>query len=143
MAIANENIGEQSISVGSVVIADPASYVSIYKSSEITVATKTKTQLVSYTVPSGKTFKLYTMEANFDLQSSPLYLRLEKQTAGAGAWAVIARLTLQIHGQDPSDQQLVWPEGLKIASASDILRLTYESALARGSLWAQFTGVES
>lgn len=121
----------------------PATFATIYRSNEITVATKTETDLptATYTVPSGKIFVLTSLSANYDTQS-PLIIRLKKQTGGAGSFVTIRRLTLKQHGQDPSDVHHLFPFGLVIGDPTDIIKITYESALARGSLWAAFTGIE-
>ena len=145
MAIANENQGDVIISIGTVTIVDPASLVAIFKVNEITVATKTKSDLASttYTVPSGKKFKIKTFGASYDTQGSPIFIRLEKQTSGAGAFAVLFRISLQVNGQDQSNFEMIFPgDGLLIGSATDVFKITYESALAKGSLWAGFTGNE-
>jgi hypothetical protein len=115
----------------------------IFRRQEITVATKTETDLPSgsYTVPTGMSFGLTSISANYDTQS-PLIIRLKKQTGGVGAFVTEWRLTLKQHGQDNSNVQFVMPRGILMATAGDVLKLTYESALSKGTLWASFTGIE-
>jgi hypothetical protein len=125
------------------VVPAPSTFGTIYRQNEITVATKTETDLPSgtYTVPSGKTFVFTSIAANYDT-SSPLIIRLKKQTGGSGAFSTIYRLTLKQHGQDVSNVQFTVPFGIALGSAGDVFKLTYESALSKGSLWANFTGIE-
>ena len=120
-----------------------STFATIFRRAEITVATKTETDLsgVTYTVPAGKNFVLTTINANYDTQS-PLYIRLKKQTGGAGAFSTEVRLTVKQHGQDASSTSMTFPYGVYLATAGDVIKITYESALAKGSLWAAFTGIE-
>lgn len=138
------NVGDR-LKVDAVVTVTPtpATFATIQKGYEITVATKTETDLptATYTVPSGKIFVLTSLSANYDT-ASPLIIRLKKQTGGTGSFVTIRRLTLKQHGQDPSDVHHLFPFGLVIGNATDIIKITYESALSKGSLWAAFTGIE-
>lgn len=115
----------------------------ILRQNEITVSTKTKTDLPSstYTVASGKTFALSTFGGSFDTQS-PMYLRLEKQTGGTGSFVTLFRVTLKQHGQDESNYQVTMPQPVIVGTAGDVFKITYESALAKGKLWAGFVGLE-
>jgi hypothetical protein len=142
------NVGDR-LKVDSVVTITPApsTFGTIIRPTagnrEVTVATKTETDFTggSYTVPAGKTFVLTSISANYDTQS-PLVVRLKKQTGGAGAFVTEYRLTVKQHGQDSSNATIQIPYGIVLATAGDILKLTYESALAKGVLWATFTGIE-
>jgi hypothetical protein len=115
----------------------------ILRQSEISVTTKIESDLPSstYTVPAGKSFRLSTFGGSFDIMS-PMYVRLKKQTGGTGSFVTFLRFTLKIHGQDESDFQMVFPHGLNIGSAGDVFKITYESALAKGTFWGGFVGVE-
>jgi hypothetical protein len=125
------------------VVPAPSTFATIYRRQEITVATKTETDLPSgaYTVPPGKMFVLASFQANYDTQS-PLVVRLKKQTGGAGAFVTEFRLTLKQHGQDNSNVQFTFPYGIQLGTAGDVIKITYESALSKGTLWSSFTGVE-
>jgi hypothetical protein len=138
------NVGDR-LKVDSLVTITPApsTFGTIYRQNEITVATKAETDLPSgsYTVPSTKTFVLTSMAANYDT-SAPLIIRLKKQTGGTGSFSTIYRLTLKQHGQDNSNVQFTIPYGIALGTATDVFKLTYESSLSKGSLWANFTGIE-
>ena len=116
----------------------------ILKQLEFAVNTKVETDAtgVTYTVPPGKIFSLVSFNGSYDTMS-PMYLRLKKQTGGTGAFNTLFRITLKIHGQDESDFQFVIPNGLLIGAAGDVFKVTYESALAKGTLWTGFMGIEA
>jgi len=138
------NVGDRlKVTSDAVIVVSANTFATIFKRNEITVATKTESDLsgVTYTVPSGKNFVLTTVNANYDTQS-PLYIRLKKQTGGAGSFVTEIRLTVKQHGQDASSTSMTFPYGIYLATAGDVLKITYESALAKGTLWAAFTGVE-
>jgi hypothetical protein len=115
----------------------------ILKQNEITVATKTESDLsgTTYTVPTGKIFRLVTFHGSFDIQS-PIFLRFKKQTACTGSWATLFRISLKIHGQDESSFEMVFPNGVNVGVAGDCFKVTYASDLSKGSLWSGYTGVE-
>ena len=137
------NVGDR-IKVDSVttVITSVAS-ANILKQSEFAVTVKVETDAagVTYTVPSGKSFNLMTFGGSYDTQS-PMYLRFKKQTGGAGAFATLFRVTLKQHGQDESNFSISLPLGILVGAAGDVFKITFESALAKGTLWTGFTGVE-
>ena len=132
------NVGDALKVNASVTVVPAAStFGTILRQNEVSVATKTETDLASgsYTVPAGKTFVLTSISANYDTQS-PVVIRLKKQVSGVGAFSTVFRLTVKQHGQDASNATIQVPYGIVIATATDVLKLTYESALARGSLGA-------
>jgi hypothetical protein len=136
------NVGD-AIKIAATITVASSTFGAIFRRQEISVATKVETDLPSgsYTVPSGKTFVLTSINGNYDTQS-PLVIRFKKQTGGSGAFATEWRLTLKQHGQDNSNVGFQIPYGIVMGAASDVLKLTYESALAKGSLWSSFTGLE-
>jgi len=115
----------------------------IVKQNEISIAVKTQTVLPSstYTVPAGKTFSLTTFGGSYDGQQ-PMYIRFQKQTGGSGAFATVLRETLSVNGQDSSNFSIIIPTGLLVGVATDVFQITYEAAVARGTLWAGYTGIE-
>jgi len=119
------------------------SFANILKQSEISITTKSKTVLPSstYTVPSGKFFALGSFGGSYDTQS-PMYLRFEKQTGGTGSFDTLFRVTLKQHGQDESNHQIDLSVPVYVGQAGDVFRITYESALSKGTLWSGFTGIE-
>lgn len=110
---------------------------------ELTITTRVQTALPNtvYTVPTGKKFRLNLFSGSYDTQGG-VYLRLQKKTGGAGAWATILRISIKQNPQEASTQQLSFPMGLLIGEATDQFQITYETALPKGSLWAGFSGVE-
>jgi hypothetical protein len=123
-------------------LPEAAGAAAVLKSAEITVATKVESDLsgVTYTVPTGKTFKLYTFNGSYDT-AAPMFLRLKKQTGGAGAFVTLFRISLKQQGQDESNFEIALPDGLNVGVATDVFKVTYESALSKGTLWAGFTGM--
>lgn len=138
------NVGD-ALKVNATVIVTPApsTFGTILRQNEVTIASKTETDLTSstYTVPAGKTFVLLSFGANYDTQS-PVVVRFKKQTGGSGSFATLQRLTLKQHGQDASNVQFTYPLGIQVGTAGDVFKITYESALSKGSFWASFTGIE-
>lgn len=113
----------------------------VIRTAEVTPA-KAETDIGStYTVAAGKAFALTAFVANINEQN-PTIVRVKKQVGGAGAWTTVARITLKMHGQDPSDVDRNLSGGIVLGTAGDVFKLTQESALAKGSLWAAFAGVE-
>jgi len=143
--VAGNEIGSPSnpLSTTTVLVSELAPTTAVLKQNEIAIATRTESDLVNttYTVAAGKKFKLTSFGGSYDTQA-PMYLRLKKQTGGAGAFVTIFRVTLKQHGQDESNFDRLLPLGLNIGVAGDVFKITYESGLARGSLWAGYTGVE-
>jgi len=115
----------------------------ILKQAEISVATKVESDLTgsTYTVAAGKSFRLMTFGGSYDTQS-PMYLRLKKQTACTGSFVTQLRITLKQHGQDESNFQITMPTGLTLGAAGDCFKITYQSALSKGTLWAGYAGTE-
>jgi len=138
------NTGDR-LKVDSVVTVLPAtaSFANILKQNEISVITKTKTAIANttYTVASGKSFALASFGGSYDTQS-PMYLRFEKQTGGTGAFQTLFRVTLKQHGQDESNHEIDFSVPVFLGQAGDVFRITYESALSKGTLWSGFTGIE-
>ena len=138
------NVGDR-LKVDALVTVTPAAstFGTILKQAEVTIASKTETDIsaTSYTVTTGKSFVLTSISANYD-NNSPVIIRLKKQTGGTGSFVTQFRLTLEQHGQDPSNATIQIPYGVKIGSATDVFKLTYEAALIKGAVWACFTGLE-
>lgn len=138
------NVGDRlKVDAQVTVLPSTVSHANILKQKELTISTKAQTAIAEtqYTVPSYKTFALSSFGGSYDTQS-PLYLRLQKQTGGTGQWDTLFRVTLKQHGQDESNHQIHLAIPMIIGIATDIFRITYESALPKGSLWAGFTGIE-
>lgn len=116
---------------------------SILKQTELSVTTRNEIDLtgVTYTVPNGKTFLLTSFIASYDAQST-LYLRLKKQTGGAGAFATLFRITLEVGGQGQGTTSLNFGHGILVGAATDVFKVTVEASLVKGTVWAGFTGSE-
>lgn len=138
------NVGDR-LKVDGIVVAVPSSssFGTVFRQYEANVTTKAKTDLptTTYTVPAGKTFVLTSIVGNYDTQS-PITIRLEKQTGGAGAFVQQIPLKLRQSGNDAGNFQFTVPFGVQLGVAADVLKLTYESSLAKGVVWAAFTGIE-
>lgn len=115
----------------------------LVKQSELTVSTRTQTDMAEtvYTVPAGKKFKLTWFGGSYDNQGG-VYLRLKKQASGTVGFNTILRVTIKQQPQEESTQGIHLPMGLTIGNAGDSFKITYETALAKGSLWAGFVGSE-
>lgn len=131
------NISGVSITAASVITAN------ILRQDEINVTVKVETDLPNstYTVPAGKVFGLTMFGGSYDTQS-PMYIRLKKQTGGTGPWETLFRVTLKQHGQDESNHQITLSHAIMVGNPGDVFKITYDSALSKGSLWAGFTGAE-
>lgn len=113
----------------------------IFKRNEISVASRTETDMpnTTYTVPAGKTFVVSSFSASYDAQVG-MYVRLKKQTGGAGAWETLFRLNMMLGGQGNSTVSLDLSKGIEIGVAGDVFKITYESTMSRGTLWASYSG---
>lgn len=127
--------------ITSVAAGSPAS--NILKQNEYTLVTRAETDVpgVTYTVPAGKTFTLVSFMASFDAQPT-LYIRLKKQTGGTGAFSTVFRINLEVGGQGQSTVPLTFPNGVLLGAATDVFKLTVESSIVKGNLWAAFAGIE-
>jgi hypothetical protein len=137
------NVGDR-FKVDSLATITPvaSTFGTVFKFFEVNpVSTKTETDGVSYTVPAGKTFVLTSFQGNYDTQT-PVVLRLKKQALGSGAFVQQMRLPMRSHPNDPSHMNILIPYGQVIGVATDIFKITYESALSRGILWVCLTGIE-
>lgn len=115
----------------------------ILRQDEIDINTKAETDLPNstYTVPAGKVFGITMFGGSYDTQS-PMYIRLKKQTGGTGPWETLFRVTLKQHGQDESNHQITLSHAIMVGDPGDVFKVTYESALSKGTLWAGYTGSE-
>ena len=114
----------------------------ISKESEASITTRTKTDWTStYTVPTGKSFILTSFSCSYDAQGT-LYVRLEKQTGGSGAFVTKERMVLMAGGNSEGTESIDCGIGIKIGSAGDVFKITVEASLAKGTAHAQFAGNE-
>jgi len=115
----------------------------IYKKNTVTIASKNETDISStdYTVPGGKSFALSFFDASFDAQST-VYIRIKKQTGGAGAWEEFQRSTLEVMGQGQSGMPKSIVPPVLAGVAGDKFKITYETGLIKGTLFVCFAGVE-
>jgi hypothetical protein len=117
--------------------------VSIFKKNEVAVSTRNEFDVANttYTVTTGKDFYITSFTASYDAQAS-LYVRVKKQTGGIGTWETQFRLNMMSGGQGNSTLTYPFGNGLKIGTAGDIIKITVESSIAKGTIFASFGGVE-
>jgi hypothetical protein len=115
----------------------------IIKKNEVSVAVKTEFDLTNtnYTVPTGKKFLLHNFSASYDAQAI-IYVRLKKQTGGSGPFETILRLTMMNGGQGDSTINNNLGTGLNIGAPGDVFKITIEASLAKGTIWAMYSGNE-
>lgn len=120
-----------------------ASTTSILKSNEASVSSRTEFDLANttYTVPTGKMFSISSFAASYDAQAM-LYVRLKKQTGGAGAWVTLFRTTMMSGGQGDATTSMNFGNGINIGAAGDIFKITIEGSIAKGTIWAEYSGSE-
>lgn len=139
------NTGDRlKVDAGSIpVTVGPDTSTGILKQGLATVSAKTEQDLSgsSYTVPSSKTFKLTSITASYDTQTT-MIIRLKKQTGGAGLYATLFQFVLAANGQDVQSFTIAVPVGVNIGVATDVFKVTYESSLSKGVVWAGYTGIE-
>lgn len=116
---------------------------SIFKFNEAAVTSRNEFDLsgTTYTVPSGKSFLLTTFAASYDAQSS-MYVRLKKQTGGTGAFVTLFRMTVMSGGQGESTVSYSLGNGINIGTTGDVFKITVESSISKGTIWAEFSGSE-
>lgn len=139
------NVGDRlkvdSLQSGTWIVQDNSA--NILKQNEVTISSRNEIDIANttYTVSSGKSFKLTSFEISYDSQVT-VYVRLKKQTGGSGAFNTLFRLTVGINGQDNSVKTFSFPSGVVIGTAGDVFKLTVEAAIIKGNMWAGYTGGE-
>lgn len=116
----------------------------IFKQGELAVGARSETDLtgVTYTVPSGKTFALKTFTAALDAPAL-MVVRLKKQTGGAGPFNQIFKIVMMNGGQGDATPSMPLCDGIIVGSAGDVFKVTFDpSSSNKGTLWAEFSGVE-
>jgi hypothetical protein len=116
---------------------------SVFKKNEAAVATRNEFDLANttHTIAVGKDFYITSFTASYDAQAS-LYVRVKKQTGGTGPWETQFRLNMMSGGQGNSTLSYPLGNGLKIGTAGDVFKITVESSIAKGTIFASFGGVE-
>jgi hypothetical protein len=112
------------------------------KQNEAAVNSRNKFDLsgTTYTVPTGKTARITFFAGSYDAQAA-VYVRIEKQTGGVGAWVTQLRLNMMSGGQGNSTLCLDLGSGVDVGTAGDILKITVESSIAKGNVWAGYGGL--
>lgn len=115
----------------------------IFKFAEANITSRAKIDLAgtSYTVPSGKTFLLTSFIGSYDAQSL-LYLRIEKQTGGVGAFQTLFRMNMMSGGQGDATLSMNFGAGIIVGSQTDVFKITVDSSIGKGTVWAAYSGVE-
>lgn len=115
----------------------------ILMQNEFNVTSKGETDVPGtiYTVASSKTFALSSIELSYDTQSV-LFLRFKKQTGGVGSFVTLLRISVAVSGQDTSCKNFTFTVPINVGSAGDVFKLTYDASLAKGTLWAGYSGEE-
>lgn len=115
----------------------------VFKKNEVAVTSRNEFDLANttYTVPVGKKFVIGSFTASYDAQAA-LYVRLKKQTGGVGAWETQFRLNMMSGGQGNSTLSYDLGNGMAIGNAGDIFKITIESSIAKGTIFASYGGGE-
>lgn len=115
----------------------------VFKYGELAVPSRNEFDLTgtTHTVSTGKKLAIIAVIASYDAQAQ-LYVRLKKQTAGAGAFETVSRLTLMQGGQGDSTASINYGIGVYIGEATDVFKMTAESSVSKGTVWAGYSGLE-
>lgn len=115
----------------------------IFKKNEATVTSRNETDLpsVTYTVPAGKSFAITTFVASYDF-ASKMFVRVKKQTGGTGPFETLFKMVMMSGGQGDATLSYDFGAGIKIGDPTDVIKITYESSIAKGTLYAEFSGSE-
>lgn len=108
----------------------------------LTTRSETDIPGATHTVASGKAFTLTDFIASYDAQAS-VYVRLKKQTGGVGSFVTQLQINLEIGGQGQSTIPLSFAAGIGLGSSGDVFKLTVETNIVRGNVWAMFSGIEA
>ena len=130
--------------LNSIAISLGASTASVFKFAELAVTSRNEVDLTgtSYTVPSGKQFFITSFSASYDAQAQ-MYVRVKKQTGGAGSFVTQFRMVMMSGGQGESTKSFDFGGGgIFIGSPTDVFKITIESSISKGTIWAQFAGSE-
>lgn len=114
----------------------------IFKFNEASITSRNETDFTTpYTVASGKNFYLTSFAGSYDAQSA-MYVRLKKQTNGSGPFFTIFRLNMMPGGQGDTSPNFPLGNGVLVGTAGDVFKITVESTIAKGTVFAAFTGAE-
>lgn len=115
----------------------------IKKQNEVSVASRNETDLATttYTVPAGKVFKINSFSGSYDAQAL-MYVRLKKQTGGEGGWTTLYRGTMMNGGQGDAIFAYAFAQGVLVGAAGDVFKITYEGSIAKGTIFAEYSGTE-
>jgi len=69
-------------------------------------------------------------------------VRLKKQTGGTGSFVTILRLNMMSGGQGNSTLSFDLGKGFAAGVAGDVFKVTVEASIAKGTIFAMFTGSE-
>lgn len=116
---------------------------SILRQNEVAVTSRAESDIsgTTYTVPVGKKFLLTSFAASYDANAA-MHIRLKKQTGGTGPFVTLFRMTLMAGGQGDSTLSYNFGNGINIGQAGDVFKLTVESSIAKGTVWAEYSGTE-
>lgn len=114
---------------------------SIFKYNEAAVSSRNEFDLsgTTYTVPVGKRFVITSFCASYDAQAA-LYVRVKKQTGGTGPWVTQFRLNMMSGGQGNSTIGFDLNSGIEIGAAGDVFKITVEGSIAKGTIYAEYSG---
>jgi len=109
----------------------------VIKDSEFTVTTRSEVDVTntSYTVPTNKVFRVTQFGASSDNPSGAVF-RLKVYNG-----STLVRTIKLILGSSGSNS-FTWPNGIQIATAGQVVKITHEAQAAKGTGWCGFAGFE-
>ena len=119
---------------GNVTISSIVNDANIFYTDIITITSKNDFTIRSYTVPSGKTFRLVTWQVNAD---HPLALDLLLQVNGTSV------IKFYLDPSQGKSNEYIYTAPVKIANAGDIITIVGSPSAPRGEINSVLVGIES
>lgn len=110
----------------------------IIKDAEFSVTSRTEVDVTgtSYTVPTNKVFRLTQFGASSDNPAGGIF-RLKVYTG-----ATLVKTIKLVLGTGTGSNSFTWPNGIQIATAGQVVKITHEAQAAKGTGWCGFAGFE-
>ena len=122
---------------------DPTGVSTVFYQNELSITTRNETDIANtiYTVGTNKNFLLTNIIVTSDAVQG-VVVRLRMQVGGTGNWIQKMKIFVKAQQQEDSTIPISFGDGIKLATARDVLKLTAESTLAKGVVWGMYSGKE-
>ena len=119
--------------IGSVTLSSIVNECNIFLTDIFTITTKTETTIRTYTVPTGKTFRLVVFQANAD---HPLAIDIKLKVNG------VEKIKFYLDPGFGRDNQYFYTQPAIFATAGQVITITEEPSAPRGEVNTILAGIE-